>query len=503
MTGGTTLVDLLARSAGRDPARDAIVAGAERVTYGALWAAVRRGASRLAERGLGRGDRVALVAPATPQAVADYYAVLAAGAVVVPLDPDLTPYELSTRLIHSDPRLVIAPESGHISRATLHTVARAVPVVDLDRLSDGTGDRRKAPRPSPEDLAAITYTSGTTDAPKGVMLTHGNLSANTLAIVDYLGLTSEDRVLSPLPIFYAYGSSVLHTHLAAGATVVLSDMVYAERTVERMADERITGFSGVPWMYATLMDRTSFPTRPLPALRYLTQAGARMSPADIARLARARPGVAFFVMYGQTEATSRLTFLPPADLGRRPDSVGRPMAGVEIEVRRADGSRAAPDESGEVMAAGPGIMAGYWRAPDLTRATISTDSRGRWLHTGDRGHLDADGYLYLDGRLSDIIKVGAHRVSPAEVEDVARLLPGVAHVAAVAAPDPLLGQVVHLVVVRAPGATLIAADLVAHCRAYLSAYKTPRHVTFADALPRTASGKLQRTRLARALIPQP
>jgi acyl-CoA synthetase (AMP-forming)/AMP-acid ligase II len=441
---------------------------------------------------------VVLLAAATPESVAAYYAVLASGGVVVPLDPDATPYELNARIVHSDPRLVIAPSPDRAAKTP-----RDLPVVRADELVTGASPRRDLPWPAPDDLAAIMYTSGTADQPKGVMLTHGNLAANTLAVVDYLGLGPDDRVLSPLPLFYAYGSSVLHTHLAAGASVVLSDMVYAERAVERMADERVTGFSGVPWMYATLMDRTSFPSRPLPALRYLTQAGARMAPADIARVTRARPGVAFFVMYGQTEATSRLTFLPPSELARRPDSVGRPIARVRIEVWRPGGSRAAPGESGEVVATGPGVMAGYWRAPEATQATLVSNDRGRWLRTGDRGFLDEDGYLYLDGRLSDLIKVGAHRVSPAEVEDVARLLPGVAHAAAIAAPDPMLGQVVHLVVVRAAGADVSAADLLAHCRAHLSAYKTPRHVTFTDALPRTASGKLQRARLASALEAQP
>jgi acyl-CoA synthetase (AMP-forming)/AMP-acid ligase II len=355
------------------------------------------------------------------------------------------------------------------------------------------------PRLLPGDLAALLYTSGTTDQPKGVMLTHGNLVSNTLAVIEYLGLGPSDRVLSPLPLFYAYGSSVLHTHLAAGGTVVLSDLVSAERTVDRMEDECVTGFSGVAWMFQTLMDRTSFPKRPLPALRYLTQAGSRMAPAEIARVRRARPGVAFYVMYGQTEATSRLTYLPPDELQRRPDSVGRPIPGVSIEIRRSDGSRASAGEPGEVVAAGPNIMAGYWRAPEATQAVVSCDERGRWLHTGDRGHVDREGFLYLEGRLSEMIKVGGHRVSPAEVEDVARLMPGVAQAAAVAAPDSMLGEVVHLVVVPAPGATIGAADLIAHCRRYLSAYKAPRGVTFAGALPVTPTGKVQRRRLARAV----
>ena len=498
----TTLVDQLARSASRHATRDAVIAGSERLTYGALWAAVEQAATTLADLGVEPGDRVALATPATTDAVVAHYAVWAAGAAVVPLDADATPYELRSRLLHCDPRIVIAGDVPGRGLAASGAIPDGVPVVQISQLRRETTSRRQRAA-STGDLAAILYTSGTTDQPKGVMLTHGNLAANTEAVVDSLDLRPDDRVFSPLPLFYAYGCSVLHSHLAAGGAIVLSDLVYAERAVERMAAERVTGFAGVPWMFTTLIDRTSFPTRPLPSLRYVAQAGARMPPADIARVMRARPDVAFFVMYGQTEATSRLTCLPPGELGRRAGSVGRPIRGVRIEVRRPDGSRAAPDESGEVVAAGPGIMAGYWRAPEATKAALALDDRGRWLRTGDRGYLDRDGYLYLDGRLSDLIKVGGHRVSPAEVEEIARRLPGVAHAAAVAAPDALLGQVVHLVVVRAAGANVSAAELVAHCRKYLSAYKTPRHVTFTDMLPHTRSGKLQRARVARALAGRP
>jgi len=496
-----TLVDRLGRSSARHSAREAVIAGPERLSFAALWAAVERAAATLMDHGVRHGDRVALVAPATADAVVAYYAIWAAGAAVVPLDPDATSHELRSRLSHCDPRLVIAGQAGRGLIAS-GAIPDGVPLLPASELRRGAVSARGR-RPALDDLAAILYTSGTTDQPKGVMLTHGNFAANTDAVAASLDLRPDDRVLSPLPLFYAYGSSVLHSHLAVGAAVLLSDLVYAEQAVERMATERVTGFTGVPWMFTALIDRTSFATRPLPALRYVAQAGARMPPADIARVMRARPGVAFFVMYGQTEATSRLTCLPPAELARRAGSVGRPIAGVRIEVRRPDGSAAAPDEYGEVFAAGPGVMAGYWRAPDATRAALIVDDRDRWLRTGDRGYLDAEGYLYLDGRLSDLIKVGGHRVSPAEVEDIACRLPGVACAAAVAAPDALLGHVVHLVVVRAPNVDLTAAELIAHCRTYLSAYKTPRRVTFTSALPHTRSGKLQRAHLARAVAAGP
>ncbi len=321
-----TLVEWLARSAERHPDRDAIVAGRDRMTFADLWRAVQCGAASLADRGIGRGDRVALLAAATPDAAAAWYAVMAAGAAVVPLDPGATAFELATRVAHCEPRLVVT--AGPAGAGTI--ASGTVPRVRASGLIAHPAPRADRAAPDPSDLAAILYTSGTTDQPKGVMLTHENLASNALAVIEYLRLGPDDRVLSPLPLFYAYGSSVLHTHLASGASVVLGDMVYAERTVEIMAAERVTGFSGVPWMFTTLMDRTSFPTRELPALRYLTQAGSRMPPADLERVTRARPDVEFFVMYGQTEATSRLTYLPPAALADRPASVGRPIAGARL-----------------------------------------------------------------------------------------------------------------------------------------------------------------------------
>ena len=499
---GVTLVDLLARSAAEHEDREAIVTVDARMRYGPLWEAVQRGAAALVSRGIEPGDRVALLARRSAESAACYYAVLAAGAVVVPLDVEATPYELAGRIAHSGARLVI----GDAPPAVLGRIAPALPVEtigaadvtvrrpDLQVRHQHAGPEDLQVRPSADTLATIVYTSGTTRAPKGVMLTHANLVSNALAVIEYLQLIPGDRVMSPLPIFYAYGNSVLHTHLITGATVVFGDIAFAQRTVDQMTRERVTGFSGVPWMFSTLLARTTFAggSRTVPTLRYLTQAGAAMPPADVARVAVACPRVDFFAMYGLTEATSRLTYLPPAERLDRPGSVGRPIRGAAIEIRRPDGSSAPPGEAGDVYAAGPGVMAGYWRDPDGTRSAVVTDARGTWLRTGDCGCLDADGYLYLHGRQAEMIKVAGHRVSPGEVEEAARLLPGVHEAMAIGAPDDLFGAVVHLLVVRDPGAAIGAPEILAHCRRHLSVYKCPRVVRFVPTLPRTASGKVRR-----------
>jgi len=193
-------------------------------------------------------------------------------------------------------------------------------------------------------------------------------------------------------------------------------------------------------------------------------------------------------MYGQTEATARLTYLPPEHLSKKPGSVGLPIAGVEVEVLRA-GRKAVPMEVGEVRVRGPNVMLGYWQDPEATAQVL----REGWLYTGDLGHYDSDGYLYIDGRLSDLIKTGAHRVSPDEIEEVIGTLAGVREVGVTAVADALLGHAIKAVIVA--DGTLDAKRVQAHCRAHLAGYKVPKIIEFTEALPRTASGKLQRSRL--------
>ena len=346
--------------------------------------------------------------------------------------------------------------------------------------------------PAPDALAVILYTSGTTGAPKGVMLSHGNLLANAMSVIAYLQLGPGDSVLSVLPFYYAYGASVLHTHLASGARVVLApNLVFPPMITAAIARERVTGFSGVPSTFALLLDKGALDDHDLSSLRYLTQAGGAMPVALTNRLRAALPGVDLFVMYGQTEATSRLTWLPPAQLDRKAGSVGVPIDGVRVRIVREDGSGAGVGQDGEVQVSGPNVMQGYWNNPDATAAVL----RDGWLRTGDIGHLDADGFLFLAGRRSDMIKTGAHRVHPGDIEQAIAEIDGVIEAAVVGVDDALLGQVIKAYVVTATLPERGVERVKAHCRARLAPYKVPRHVEFVTALPRTASGKVRRASL--------
>ena len=499
----------LERSAQRDPQRCAIQAGDHRVTYGELWRRTQALAGYLCAQGLRPGDRVALLLENSPDYVAALYGTLLSGGIAVTLNAAAKARELGAWLAHSEARwLVTDADRGEASlalsglpappavidtgaRAAVHTIepAALLPEIYAAQLP-AAGGRATLDGARP---ACIVYTSGTTGAPKGVVLTHANLASNTASITEYLGLTGEDSVLSILPFYYSYGSSVLHSHLLAGGRVVLEpNFVYPHKVVASLAHERVTGFAGVPSTYALLLGRVDLRQHDLSGLRYVTQAGGAMSPALTRTLQQALPHVRLFVMYGQTEATARLTYLPPAMLERKLGSVGIAIPGVQIQVRREDGTPAAAMEPGEVWAHGPNVMQGYWRDPGMTRQVLQDG----WLRTGDLGYQDEDGYLHLSGRRSDMIKTGAHRVHPADIEQVIEEIAGVAEVAVAGIDDEILGQAIAAYIVAAPGAALDAQHIKMHCRNRLASYKIPKSVEFLGALPRTRSGKVRRHELA-------
>jgi len=321
------------------------------------------------------------------------------------------------------------------------------------------------------------------------MLSHGNLMANTESIIEYLGLTSSDSIVNVLPFHYSYGNSVLHTHMATGGRLVLENsMIYPQKVLERMAQEKVTGFSGVPSTFALLLSRTKLTNFDLSSIRYMTQAGGPMPPANVDRFTKELPHVRFFVMYGQTEGTARLAYLPPDKLVEKLGSCGIPIPGVKLEIRDSDGKVAPPHETGEIYVTGKNIMLGYWNNPEGTKKVIIDG----WLKTGDLAHMDEDGYVFIDGRASDMIKSGAHRISPQEIEEIIAELDEVAEVAVCGAPDEVLGQVIKAVIILKEDARLDAKAVQKHCMENLAQYKLPKEVVFTDNLPRTASGKVRR-----------
>lgn len=483
---------LLRRAALDEPERTALVQGAERISYRQLQQRAEAIGQWLLAGGIRPGDRVGILTENAIDYVSSYFGVISAGAVAVGLNTQTSERTLATVLADSEAAAVLAQERFRSYRPVIEAQP-SVAVLSFDiRALGGTTAHRAWPDLRPDDLCQIIYTSGTTGAPKGVMLSHRNLLANTRSNVSYLKLTRDDSVMAVLPFFYSYGNSVLLTHVAVGGTLVVNQsFLYPNLILDQMVAEQVTGFSGVPSSFAILLNRSAVRDYRFPALRYLTQAGAAMAPAVARELQQVFPEAEIYIMYGQTEAAPRLSYLEPHRILDKAGSIGKAIPGVVLEVCRPDGSPAAVGEVGEIVASGDNIMLGYWRQPQATAAVL----RDGKLWTGDLARLDDEGFLFIEGRRSAMIKSGSHRIAPKEIEETIMELRPVHEAAVAGTPDQILGEKIVALVVLKPGAALSARDILKHCRRQLPAFKVPHQVIFRDELPKTSTGKIQTAEL--------
>jgi acyl-CoA synthetase (AMP-forming)/AMP-acid ligase II len=489
-----------------------IIKGDDVTSYGEVASAAARFAGSLKQLGVEHGDRVAIVYDGSAEFPIAYYGTAMAGGVAVPLGDDARAASLTSTLGHAEAKAVVIGGRNlrllEGKREQLPELRAAItvgpsPEVDLGietvSLASAveTGDVLEDAGAAGDDLVAIQYTSGTTGAKKGVMLSHANLRANAASIVEYLELTADDVIGMVLPFYYVYGGSVLHTHVSVGgALAMLGSLAFPIRVAEGLERHRCTGFSGVPSTFARLLSLDSLSEHDLSSIRYLTQAGAAMSVEMAGRVRAAFPKARLFVMYGQTEASARLAYLPPERIEDKAGSVGFGIPGVTLEVRNEAGELCKPGEVGEVVARGDNITRGYFKNEDATQKAIRPDG----LHTGDLGYKDEDGFLFLVGRESEMIKSGAHRIAPREVEEVVETLDEVVQCAAVGGPHPLLGEVVVAFVVKSDDAELTEKDVLRRCREDLPRFKMPSEVRFVKELPRTDNGKLLRRALREQLF---
>ncbi len=502
---------LLEHSAARSPEAVALIEGTRQTCYRELAEGAARLAQLLQAQGVAPGDRVALLAANSRFYVEGYFAALQAGAVVVPINTALPAAGLAGTLQRAGARVLLC---GASLMRPLRRADQALTSLDL-LITEGKARlpglpagleqicadevppaMPTAPVPrQPDDLAAIVFTSGSTGTPLGVALSHRNLLSNTRAILAYLPIDASERAFVVLPFHYIYGSSVLNTHLAVGATLVLENsFMFLQAALDRLEAEACTSLAGVPSTFALLLHRSSFARRPLAQLRYLTQAGGAMSPALTRQLCEALRGRELYVMYGATEAAGRLSYLPPAELDAELGSIGRAIDGVELRVLRPDGSEAATDEVGELVARGDSVMQGYWQEPEETARVL--DERG--LHTGDLGYRNARGVFYVVGRSKDMIKSGAHRIAAREIEHAILEHPEVHEVAVLGVADPLLGEAIHAYLV--PQQEDLAGDVLRTFLATrLADYKIPGVIVNRAALPKNSAGKILKQQLREEL----
>lgn len=456
-------------------------AGGGWVTAGELARRTARTAGRLHAAGLRAGDRVLLSAGSSTASVVAYAAALRLGLVVVPVNTGYRERELAHVVRDARPAAAILGGGGELDqpRAGWVRAAAAGPVVLVGpRVDLPDGDAAALDAVGPGDPALLCYTSGTTGAPKGAVLSHANLAASAEALRLAWRWTPADRLVLSLPLFHIHGLGVgVNGTLAAGASAVLLERFDADEVLDAVAEHDATLFFGVPTMYVRLA--ASSRAGELARLR-LCVSGSAALPAELhERLARAT-GQRVLERYGMTETLMNVS--NPYEGDRRPGAVGRPLPGVEV--------RLAGGDPGEILLRGPNVFGGYWERTEATADAFDGDG---WFRSGDIGSFDADGYLRIVGRAKELIISGGYNVYPREVEDVLRDHPGVADAAVVGVPSAEWGEVVTAYVVRA--AAVEEDELLAFAAAQLAPYKRPRAVHWLDELPRNALGKVLRHEL--------
>lgn len=455
-------------------------------SYAELGERVAAGAASLRAE-LPPGGLVLLSPAPTSKAIAAYLAVMRAGMVAVPVDPGSGEEKIATILEQAQP----AARIGDFGRLT--AALAGVPEWQPPRRQEPLAGRPPA-TPSPDAPALVLYTSGTTAAPKGVVLSHRNLAANTASILAAVPLHRGDVVALVLPLHYSYGLSVLHTTLAAGAQLAPApDFAIPAECARRLARAGTTVFPGVPFHFNALLDhRTGFDREGMPDLRAAMVAGGAMPTRLVSSFRRRFPDADLHVMYGQTEATARLSSLPPSELTTHPGSIGRGIPGVELTVLRADGTPVAAGEVGEIHARGDNVMRGY-----LGDAAASAAALGpHGLRTGDLARVDAEGHIYIVGRRSEFAKLRGVRVSLAAVEAALESCSEVAEavVMAVAGDRGEESLVAEVALDGGAGATDPVHSLQRQLRDLLPSLERPRRIRLVDSIPRTASGKKIRWR---------
>jgi long-chain acyl-CoA synthetase len=503
----------LTQRARHKPDSVAVIQGRQRVSYLELDSSTAKIASFLLRNNVRKGDRIGILSKNSAAYVAAYLGIQRAGGISVDINFQDSQHEIKTIINHCAISVLIVEHTyASVASAAVRETPSLRMLIELEKMPGGPpslagklpahiqlatwgeiqNDRVSNDAPAAltgEDIASIVYTSGTTGKPKGVMLTHDNYLANARSIIEYLQLTEHDKVMVVLPFCYSYGKSLLTTHLLAGGTLVLENsFMYPNAVFDKMVEEEVTGFAGVPSTFAIMLNRSNIRNYRFPHLRYVTQAGGAMSPQHAREISLVLPNTHVYIMYGQTEATARLAYLEPEGLLKRPGSIGKAIPGVEIEVIGEGGKPASGGQEGEIVARGKNIMVGYWNDPEQTDKVLKEGI----LYTGDIGRKDEDGYLYIVGRRSDMIKSGAHRISPKEIEEVILEMHEVHEVGVVGVPDEILGEAIRAVIVLKDGFEQDAKKVQRHCQTKLATFKIPKEVVFTGELPKTSSGKIRK-----------
>jgi acyl-CoA ligase (AMP-forming) (exosortase A-associated) len=514
------LHELILNSAGSAPAATALVYRGERLSYEALAGRTHSCAQACLDLGLGRGERIAIYLEKRFETVVTAFAAACAGCAFVPVNPLLKPEQVgyiltdcnvrvlvtsAERLKLLEPSLAQCPDLRAVMVVGGHAEAGATGAVKAVAWDDAlAGAGARAPhRVIDTDMTAILYTSGSTGKPKGVVLSHRNMVAGAKSVAQYLENRAEDRILSALPLSFDAGFSQLTTAFHAGASVTLINYLLPQDIVAACVAERITGLTAVPPLWIQLA-QLPWPEAARDSLRYIANTGGRMPKATLDLLRAALPKTLPYLMYGLTESF-RSTYLPPAEVNRRPDSIGKAIPNAEVLVVREDGTPCAPGEEGELVHRGALVSLGYWNDAEKTAERfkpapgqppgLMMPEMAVW--SGDTVRIDEEGFLYFVSRRDEMIKTSGYRVSPTEVEEVVYATKLVGETAALGIPHPVLGQAIVVVATAPDGSQLDVDALLAQCRERLPAFMVPtRIVARRGSLPRNPNGKIDRKAMA-------
>ncbi|MFC1524393.1 class I adenylate-forming enzyme family protein [Thermodesulfobacteriota bacterium] len=497
----------LERKADTIPEHEAVVHESKRFSYLEVEQKANKIANWLLEKGIKKGDRIALLLKNSINYITAYYGILKSGTVAVPLNTGLTANEVNQLLDDCQARILLTEP---IFSNLLHEIIADHKLPDhlsdiagiesfegcsketilVEQIFDAFSHQRPLINIIDQDMASIIYTSGSTGKPKGVVLSHLNVVTNTKSIVSYLSLEKIDRCMVVLPFYYVYGKSLLNTHFAVGGTIIIDNrFTFPNVVLTNMIKENVTGFAGVPSTYSILLNKSAISKMTFPQLRYLTLAGGHMPLENKKRLITLFPTKKIFIMYGATEASARLSYLPPEEIQKRIKSIGKAIPNVELKLVLENGDDAPNGQEGQIVARGTNIMSHYWNNPDETQEALING----WYQTGDLGTQDQDGFLYITGRKRDMIKVGIYKVSALEIEEVLHNHPAVFEAAVIGMLDEVLGEAPQAYVVLKE--KIDKNELENFCMSYLPPYKIPKQFVVLQDLPKNESGKILKSQL--------
>ena len=515
------LHEFLEESARKYPKKVALIHKEERLTYQDINQRANQVANLLRVQGVCRGDRVAIFLDNSIESVVSLFGILKTDAVFLMLSPLLKAPKLGYILNNCQAKALIT----HVNK--LNIISGGIQSVPSLKFSIFVGNKEKipigAPRPiswneidflnpqpatrNPQpnidlDLATIIYTSGSTGNPKGVMLTHLNMISAATSITTYLENIPEDIIMDVLPLSFDYGLYQIIMAFKFGGTVVLEkSFAYPYEVIKQMVKERVTGFPGVPTVFAILLQMEDLKRYDLNSLRYITNTAASLPVEHIHKLREIFPQAKLYSMYGLTEC-KRVSYLPPEELERRPSSVGRGMPNEEVWIVDQNGNRVGPGIVGELVVRGSNVMRGYWGDQETTDRVLKPGvlPGEKVLYTGDLFRMDEEGFLYFVGRKDDMIKTRGERVSPKEVENAIYSFEGVVEVAVIPVPDDILGQAIKAFIVTRNGYHLTGKDVLRHCKKELEEFAIPKYIEFRDSLPKTSSGKIDKLSLRQSEV---